>query len=241
VPINSHFSAPNPATLSTGFASLFPSGVVAAEMRALGAASDLLPAEAQSMANAVPKRIQEFAAGRLCARRALVAFGVTDFPIRVAWDRQPVWPESLIGSITHTAGLCAAVAAERSNLIALGIDSEIVGAVKVNLRPRICVETELAWIDELEPAARAAAVTLIFSAKEAVYKCLFPLLGERLNFHDLHVSPLEWGSPEGAFTIAPTQPLADFNRSSALACPSMLGSYRFHDEFVSTGVCLSAL
>ena len=82
MPIDSQFlglrdsAAANPATLSATFASLFPSGVVAAELRAPGDASLLWPEEAASVANAVPKRIQEFAAGRLCARRALAAMGV---------------------------------------------------------------------------------------------------------------------------------------------------------------------
>jgi 4'-phosphopantetheinyl transferase EntD len=241
VPINSHFSVLNPAMLSTGFASLFPTGVVAAELRAPGAASHLLPEEAESIANAVPKRIQEFAAGRLCARRALEEFGVTDFPVRVARDRQPVWPESLVGSITHTTGLCAAVVAERSHLIALGVDSEIVGAVKVNLRPRVCVAAEMEWIEELEPAGRAAATTLIFSAKEAFYKCQYSLVGERLNFHDLCVTPLKWGAPAGAFTVAPTRSLAVFNRTRTPKPELVLGSYRFHDEFVSAGVHLAAI
>jgi 4'-phosphopantetheinyl transferase EntD len=241
VPINSHFSVLNPATLSTGFASLFPTGVVAAELRAPGAASNLLPEEAESIANAVPKRIQEFAAGRLCARRALEEFGVTHFPVRVAQDRQPVWPESLIGSITHTVGLCAAVVAERSRFMALGVDSEIVGAVKVNLRRRICVEAEMAWIEELEPAGRAAAATLIFSAKEAFFKCQYPLVGERLNFHDLRVTALEWGAPVGVFTVAPTRPLAVFNRTCTPMTEPVLGSYRFHEEFVSAGVNLAAI
>ena len=116
--------AVNPAILSATFASLFPSGVVAAELRAPGDASLLLPAEAQDMSNAVPKRMQEFAAGRLCARRALAEFGVADFPVRVARDRQPLWPGFLVGSITHTAGICAAVVAERARLIALGVDTE---------------------------------------------------------------------------------------------------------------------
>src|SRR5450759_5866149 len=54
-------TAVNPAILSTTIASLFPSGVVAAELRAPGDASLLLPEEAASVSNAVPKRLQEFA------------------------------------------------------------------------------------------------------------------------------------------------------------------------------------
>ena len=83
----------------------------------------------------MPKRIQEFAAGRLCARRALGEFGRRGFPIPVARDRQPFWPAGVVGSITHTAGLCAAVVAERSRLAALGVDTELGGAVKPELWP----------------------------------------------------------------------------------------------------------
>jgi 4'-phosphopantetheinyl transferase EntD len=236
----------NPAILSTTIASLFPSGVVAAELRVPGDASLLLPEEAESVSNAVPKRIQEFAAGRLCARRALAKFGVADFPVRVARDRQPMWPEFLIGSITHTVGLCAAAVADRARVVALGLDSEVVGAVKGDLWPSICTAAEMAWVDTLHPEEQAQAVAMIFSAKEAFYKCQYPLVGERLNFHDLCVRPLEWSAPQGAFAVAPARPIAFFNRFAAplralsSAPGPTLGSYRFHEGFVSAGVFLLA-
>ncbi len=236
----------NPAILSTTIASLFPSAVAAAELRSSGDALLLLPEEAASVSNAVPKRIQEFTAGRLCVRRALAVHGITDFPIRAAGDRQPVWPEFLIGSITHTAGLCAAAVAARAHVIALGLDSEVVGAVKRHLWPSICAAAELAWVDALHPEEQAKAVAMIFSAKEAFYKCQYPLAGEKLNFHDVRVKPLEWSAVQGAFAVAPARPIAFFNRfAAALRARSspkgpMLGSYRFHEEFVSAGVILPA-
>lgn len=248
MPIDPQFSsvpdsaAANPAVLSATFASLFPLGVVATELRAPGDASLLWPEEAAGVANAVPKRIQEFAAGRLCARRALKEFGITNFPVRVAHDRQPLWPASLTGSITHTAGLCAAVVAERTRMMALGVDTEVAGAAKAELWSTICTPAELAWLDTLPRADHAAAVTLIFSAKEAFYKCQYPLVGEWLNFHDLCVAPLAWGKPQGTFTVQATRPIGFFEgRDPSLrAAPAVLCSYRFHDGFVSAGVCLAA-
>jgi 4'-phosphopantetheinyl transferase EntD len=248
VPIDSQFlglrdsAAANPATLSATFASLFPSGVVAAELRAPGDASLLWPEEAASVANAVPKRIQEFAAGRLCARRALAEFGVTSFPVRVAHDRLPLWPEWLVGSITHTSGLCAAVVAERTREMALGVDSEVVGAAKAELWTTICAPAEMAWLDTLPRADQAAAATLIFSAKEAFYKCQYPLVGEWLNFHDLCIAPLAWGESQGTFAVHATRPIAFFNRlaATARAVPAVRCSYLFHNGFVSAGVCLAA-
>jgi 4'-phosphopantetheinyl transferase EntD len=248
VPIDSQFlstpgsAAANPAVLSATFASLFPLGVAAAELRVPGDASLLWPEEAASVANAVPKRMQEFAAGRLCARRALKEFGITDFPVRVAHDRQPVWPRALTGSITHTAGLCAAVVTERTRMMALGVDTEVAGAAKPELWSMICAPAEMVWLDTLPRADQAAAVTLIFSAKEAFYKCQYPMAGEWLNFHDLCIAPLEWGEPQGNFAVQATRPIAFFNRRAAslLAAPAIECSYRFHDGFVSAGVCLPA-
>ena len=229
----------NEPILSTTFAALFPAGVAAAELRGPGDPSRLKPEEARSVERAVPKRIKEFAAGRQCARRALAELGIVDVPIPVALDRQPVWPPGVVGSITHTAGLCAAVVAAATRFEALGVDTEVSGAVKPELWDTICVADERTWIGVLAPGERAAAVTLLFSAKEAFYKCQYPLLGERLSFEDLCVTVLEWGRCHGALSVRAMRPIALFERIGV--AQSLRGSYRFHEQFVSAGVCLPSL
>jgi 4'-phosphopantetheinyl transferase EntD len=224
----------NPATLSAHLGGLFPPGTVAAELRGPGDPELLLPAEAAHMGRAVPKRAQEFAAGRLCARRALAEFGILDFPVRVADDRQPIWPEFMAGSITHTQGYGAAVVAERRTVAALGLDSEVIGDVTANLWPSICMPSETAWIESLPATERAAAVTLVFSAKEAFYKCQYALVRERLNFHDVRVEVAAWGAPSGGYRIHPIRPIA-LRRRTVLPVE---GRFLFHDELVSTGLAL---
>lgn len=229
-------SAANPAVLSDVVRGLFPPGAVAAELREPGDPSWLLPAEAACLSSAaVEKRRREFAAGRLCARRAMAEVGVHDFALRVGEDRQPLWPDSLVGSITHTGGLCAAVVAPKASLAAIGLDSEVVGSVVPEVWPTICVAQELSWLDSLPAAERAAAVTLIFSVKEAFYKCQYPLTAEWLNFEDVRVQPLEWGANVGAVLIHATRGL---NLQEWAALP-MMGQYIFHEQFVTAGVALS--
>jgi 4'-phosphopantetheinyl transferase EntD len=249
----------NPATVSADLARLFPTGVVVAELRQAGDARLLLPAEAPFVRQAVPKRVQEFAAGRLCARRAMEQFGVTGFPLSVGADRQPLWPDGLIGSITHTAGYCAAAVAERERLIALGVDSETVGDVTPDIWPTICGGSEAEWLRSLPGSSQDAAITLIFSAKEAFYKCQFPLTHEWLDFHDLIVEPLAWrgdagsgarsgatgNSVSGSVTEAergaggePPEVLVRATRPLAFlghARLPMIGRYRFHEGFVTVG------
>ena len=117
------------AQLSEGFTLLFPPGAVAAQRCAPGAVADLLPQEAACLGDAVPERAAEFAAGRQCARRALAELGIMNFALVAGADRRPTWPDSIVGSITHTTGLCAAVVGRRSHFRGLGVDSEIVGRV----------------------------------------------------------------------------------------------------------------
>jgi 4'-phosphopantetheinyl transferase EntD len=227
----------NPATLSARLGTLFPPGTVAADLRGPGDLKLLLPAEAKYVGRAVPKRVQEFAAGRLCARRALAEFGIVDFPIKVADDRQPIWPDSMVGSITHTVGYGAAVVAERQSAAALGLDSEVVGDVHADIWPRICVPTETTWVESLAALEQAAAVTLIFSAKEAFYKCQYAVVRERLNFHDARIEAVAWGASSGAFLIHATRAIALRTRT---ALP-LQGRYLYHEGFVTAGMALTGV
>ena len=225
----------NPATLSTALGRLFAPGVVAAELREQGDPSLLLSAEATHVGRAVPKRMQEFAAGRLCARRALAEFGFVDYALKVAEDRQPMWPAGMVGSITHTTGFCAAVVARQRAATALGIDSEVVGRVNAEIWHKICVPVESAWVESLPAPQRPGAMALIFSAKEAFYKCQYPAVRQRLNFHDARVEAPVWGAPGGEFRIHAMRSLA-IAGYAALPLP---GRYLFHEGFVTAGLGLS--
>lgn len=225
----------NPAKLSANLRSLFPPGALVAELRGPGDPKALLPDEADGLHRAVPKRAQEFAAGRLCARRLLSEFGIEDFPLKAAKDRQPLWPDSLVGSITHTAGFCAAVAARKNQTRALGIDSELAASVREELWRWICTPDETSWLRTLPPAEQSAAATLIFSAKEAFYKCQFPLVQERLVFHDASVDVGSWAE-QGTFEIRANRPIA-LARHATLP---LQGRYLFHEEWITTGIALPA-
>jgi 4'-phosphopantetheinyl transferase EntD len=216
--------------------SLFPATVIVTESRLPGDPETLLPSERYYVAQARAKRLQEFAAGRACARLALAEFGIQGFALRAAEDRQPLWPTGFVGSITHTTGLCAAAVARRTDVTALGLDSEIVGAPTLDIWPTICRDEELRWIESLPAAQRPSAVTLLFSAKEAFYKCQYPLVSEWLDFHDLRLEVGGWGDRSARFSVFPTRQI----RFASYVSVPIEGSYLFHDEFVSAGVTVVA-
>jgi 4'-phosphopantetheinyl transferase EntD len=225
----------NPAQLAAGVRELFPAGVMAAEMHEPGSAADLWPAEAECVQRAVPKRVQEFAAGRACARRALHELGFDDVVLLPAEDRQPLWPAAIVGSITHTQGYCAAVAAPRTLLAGIGIDSEQAHKVSRDLWPTICRPEEASWCRSLPEPQQTSAAALLFAAKEAFYKCQYPLTREWLDFHDLVVEPREWGT-RGEFSVRPIRRIA----AGAFFQPPLLGHFRFHDSWVTAGVAFAA-
>jgi 4'-phosphopantetheinyl transferase EntD len=231
VTTQSQFAAGS-AQVSTQLQTLFPPGVVAVEMTAPGDPSVLYPEEAECLGKAVLKRVQEFSAGRLCARVAMAAFGIAGFALRTAKDRQPVWPNSVVGSISHTAGFCVAAVAEKRRFAAIGIDCEVVGHVNPDVWATICTPREAAWVASLPEREQPVAAALIFSAKEAFYKCQYPLTGEWLDFHDLEVEVPAWPGTRAGFLIRETRPLA----ATEISGDPAMGQYLFHDGFVTTGV-----
>src|SRR5208283_6057556 len=80
--------------------------------------------EARFVRGASARRVADFATGRRCARSALLKLGLTPESILVGPYREPVWPEGIVGSITHCPGFYAAALAHRRDLRSIGIDAE---------------------------------------------------------------------------------------------------------------------
>lgn len=201
-----------------------------------GDVAALLPEEAACIGRSVPTRAQEFAAGRQCARRALQEFGIEDFPLLVGERREPLWPEGIVGSITHTAGICAVAVGERRCFAGIGLDIEIAGRVKRELWPKICVAEEMAWLASLGDSERAGAATLVFAAKEAFYKSQYPVAREWVYFHDVRIDLPAWGAARASFAV---QPLRALKVSEMNAAP-LRGEFAFMREFLAAGIAISA-
>ena len=156
-----------------------------------GAADDtLLPGERAAIEHAVDKRRREFIAGRTCARRAMAALGEPPAPILQGEDRAPIWPQSLVGCITHTDTRCAvAIARVADGFRSLGLDIEPATAIKPELLRIICLPEERAYLDSQSAGERGLLGKLIFSAKECAYKCQYTLSRTFLDFHAMRVYP----------------------------------------------------
>lgn len=131
----------------------------------------------------VAKRQAEYLTGRYCAVQSLALFGITVADIPIGKHRNPIWPEGVCGSITHTYNKGVAVCAFNKNYQYLGIDLEnrlpmkIVLDIKSSIvnqaEEKVLVQSDLAFED---------AFTLVFSAKEALFKALYPSVGAYFDF-----------------------------------------------------------
>lgn len=191
----------------------------------------LFPEEHWAVQNAVPKRVAEYTAGRVCARAALSRLGVAPVSIPSRADRTPVWPAGFTGSISHGDGRCVAVAAPLSAALSLGIDVERAALEDTALHPYICHADQLAALAARAELPLAAWVALMFSAKEAFYKAWYPLTGRFLEFHEVRVG----------FTVAPGGSAGTFTPTlvdPALTLPPgvrLSGRWQRHGGQVYTG------
>jgi 4'-phosphopantetheinyl transferase EntD len=174
--------------LSGPLASILPPGLFGAELYDEGQALSLHPDEERAVAGAVERRRRDFALGRTCAHTVLAQLNRDRGPIIRADNGAPIWPAGILGSITHTQGYAAAVAAVAADFAGLGVDAERTGGVTQDLWPRLFGTSERDDLARQPEPSRLA--TILFSAKEACHKAG----RERaLRFHDLHVTPSESG------------------------------------------------
>lgn len=212
-------------------AELLPDYVRLACMRVQDAAPDVLEAERAFVKKAIEKRRREFSAGRTCARQALRELGCADAPIVHNQSGAPLWPPGIVGSITHSNTYAAAVAAESSRARGLGIDMETVSRVSPAIAGKILTEPEQACLQQSDPSVQQRLLALYFSAKEAIYKCLHPLLQCRIGFDDARI---ECTPGQGIIKIS----LCPRVQSSVPGVKHLHGRYCYFDDTVCTAVWL---
>lgn len=210
---------------------LFPDEVVTVVATPALEGEPLHPLEADSTGRMSAGRLREFSLGRACARRALARLGHANAPVVRGADRVPVWPEGVVGSLTHCEGFCAVAVAPRGAIVSLGLDAEPDAPLSAGVLRRVCSESEREQLARLPGRSPEAWGKLVFSAKESFYKCYFAVARARLGFHDAEIRL----DPErGRFE-------ARLLRADA---PAAAGARSFHGRFalapplVLTGVTL---
>jgi len=135
---------------------------------------------------ACEKKRNEFVLGRAAARYALRELGVYA-PVLRGDHGEPLWPEGILGSITHCWPWAVALVVKSRRQIAVGIDLENVEqAARVDISRLICTAKELDWVRH--SLSFHERIAMVFSAKETVYKGFYPFCRQYIDFGDVELS-----------------------------------------------------
>ncbi|MGD8912350.1 MAG: 4'-phosphopantetheinyl transferase superfamily protein [Candidatus Thiodiazotropha sp.] len=162
-------------------ATLFPSNVVIVHATEAMWATPVHREEERLIEGSVTKRQRQFRAGRNAAHAALRQLDAPSEPLLRGENRQPIWPQGFFGSISHCDDSCVAACAKDGAIVSLGLDVEPLEPLKPGLARYIETEDEREFMQrhpELPPR-------LIFSAKESLYKCYYPLVQRFFGFHSV--------------------------------------------------------
>ena len=164
---------------------LFPDEVRSVFSESVPANVDLYPEEERLTAQMVERRLQEFQHGRSCARLALSMLGQPPGPVGRGKHREPLWPAGFIGSISHAGDHAAAAVAATDLFLGIGLDMEFADPIEDGLIASICRPEEIGCVDDSEDIGYRAK--LLFSIKESIYKCMWPLIREFIDFTEIEV------------------------------------------------------
>jgi len=162
------------------------------------------------------KRRLSWIRGRMAARIALEHLGVAERAPLLRGDAgEPIWPNGISGSITHCDPWSIAAVTPSSGSVFLGIDLENIDRIQeLEIASLVCRPSERAWIHSGNNSRER--LCMLFSAKEALYKSIFPSYRRYVDFIEVGLS---WSADESGFQAA--IPPSETQTQSALSFISL--------------------
>ncbi len=180
------------------------------------------PEEASLLQGASASRRRSFGAGRWCARSALEAIGARALPVGRDRRGAPVWPEGVVGAISHRGPLAAAAVSWRHDVAAVGLDIEHHRPLAPRVRRRLFASGPAAEVAGGDPGGLHLDA-VAFSAKESAAKA-WSALGRRPSL-------------AGAVRLDPAAATLAVDLAGA---PTLEGRFAVAGGFVHTLVWLAA-
>jgi len=173
---------------------------------------------------------------RAVAAQLLRAYGVGDTTVPIGADRAPQWPLGFVGSITHTARFAGVAVVPRSMARSVGIDVEcelVLGQDQL-VRKYCLTDQEFETLHGGDSSLSATQISaLCFSAKEAVFKCLYPLVKHYFDFTCVRIMKIDEATNHLSIKVL------DEAIARCVGGTELTGSYRFTQGHVFTAVRLA--
>ncbi|MFJ2027461.1 4'-phosphopantetheinyl transferase [Streptomyces sp. NPDC087897] len=203
----------------------------------------LFPEEEALVARSVAKRRNDFATARACARRAMAGLGLPPVAVLHGHRGRPLWPDGIVGSLTHCHGYRAAALAREKDVLSLGIDAEQHAPLPDGVRELVTLPAERERIEP--PAAEGSGFIhwdrVLFSAKESVFKTWYPITRTELDFTEADLTFQQRSGPEGAGGgRAPVAAYGDFAARLLLTDPALPTTLRGR-WWIEEGIVVTAV
>ncbi len=143
----------------------------------------LLPEEAPAFASSVVKVRRASGSARIVARQLLKRLGHPECALPRTSGGAPAWPPGVVGSLAHDSRVAVAAVGMGRDVGAIGIDVEPAESLPPELLDLVATPQERLRIGDDPYQGR-----LLFVAKEAVYKAVYPLDQTFLDHHDVQIS-----------------------------------------------------
>ncbi|EHC0798163.1 4'-phosphopantetheinyl transferase superfamily protein [Salmonella enterica] len=194
---------------------------------------DLFPQLVQpfpgKLRQSVVKRKAEFLAGRYCCSRLLKMAGARSTHVG-SQKGVPIWPLGWYGSISHTDRYVIVVLANETLALMPGVDIEkhdskiLLSVVEMFSSPNELIILRASTLDY------TWALLLLFSAKESLFKSLWPETAVGVDFHFANLISID--VVQRTFTLVLSSSLS----SKLYAGKNITGRYVFFDDHVITFV-----
>jgi 4'-phosphopantetheinyl transferase EntD len=172
----------DPSLQSAIDALAFPGVVIGHRLISPGDEDALLPEEAPAFASSVVKVRRASGSARIVARQLLKRLGHPECALPRTSGGAPAWPPGVVGSLAHDSRVAVAALGMSRDVGAIGIDVEPAESLPPELLDLVATPQERLRIGDDPYQGR-----LLFVAKEAVYKAVYPLDQTFLDHHDVQI------------------------------------------------------
>jgi enterobactin synthetase component D len=166
----------------------------------------------KELINAVSCRKAEFLCGRQTAKRALIKLGSTQYAVPIGENRAPVFPPNIVGSISHShkSAICAVALSRDLEYVGIDLEHLIDSDLIDQIESQVITAAEKRMIFECGLSAQTG-FTLIYSAKESLFKSLYNEVGAYFDFDAAKLIDVNVSSKQISFeltqTLAPNLPI----------------------------------
>ncbi|MCS4307009.1 4'-phosphopantetheinyl transferase EntD [Rheinheimera pacifica] len=178
-----------------------------------------------SLLRAVPKRRCEYLAGRVLFQQLLQEHNQPAWPLLNTPAGAPLWPPGYTGSVSHSDGTAICCLCPTGVYQATGIDIETILSTKTgtDIEQLILQPAEQHLLRQLTAVTYTELLTIAFSAKESLYKALYPQVQRFFGFEDAAITNIKAETQQ--FTLCLTSPLG----------PQLSTDTEFHGHYSYVG------